>query len=60
MKWKNEVERLWRLHPHQAGLRRSLAKDAPGFTVIGDNVGLVSLIREGVNIKKQHAINKLL
>ena len=44
MSWSAEVEKLWQLHPDQASLRRSLAiKEAPGWTAIGDNVGVASV-----------------
>ena len=42
LKWGKDVEDLWRLHPHSVSRRKALAKLAPGWTDIGDNLGLVS------------------
>lgn len=43
MSWKVDVERLWGRAAYSDALRRKLAKDAPGFTLGFDNVGLVRM-----------------
>jgi hypothetical protein len=48
MSWKSAVESMWRKSPHSHSRRRKLAENAPGYTLILDNVGKVTF----ENIKK--------
>ena len=41
LRWKGDVEEMWQQQTNSAARRRALAKLATGFTVVGDNLGLV-------------------